>query len=402
MDNLARNKFGQASGETSTYRSGNEPARSMNILALSTDPRVLGGITTFMNMVIANLNASRVTLMPVGSLHDQSGDARQSRESILALLKRIIFTPLDVARRVKSQHYDVVHLNPPFKTSTLVREGLILLALRANGYRRTLVYFHGWRVHVARVIRYTPGLKQFVAWVLNGTGHIMVLAPEFKNDLVAIGVDENKITVTRTMFDGVALKDITDESAPAHQRRRTVLYMSRFVREKGIYELLEAFARLRDEFADVDLVMAGDGDETPLLKAKAEVLGLNNRASFPGYVVGEAKWRLLRDCTLFALPTYFPEGMPVALLEAMGAGKPLLTADAGGIHHVIAEPDNGIVLPSVSVDAVERALRELLSDPTRLKETGQRNRDYAWRTFEARSVTAEIETIYRNVARIVI
>jgi glycosyltransferase involved in cell wall biosynthesis len=107
----------------------------------------------------------------------------------------------------------------------------------------------------------------------------------------------------------------------------------------------------------------------------------------------------LHESTLYALPTYLGEGMPVALLEAMGAGKPLLTAKAGAIQHIIREPENGIVLDSVSVDSVEAALRALLNDPAYCKETGKRNEAYAWQRFEAKHVTAEIEALYRRIAQ---
>ena len=120
---------------------------------------------------------------------------------------------------------------------------------------------------------------------------------------------------------------------------------------------------------------------------------------FPGYVGGTEKFKWLRSCTLYALPTYYPEGMPVALLEAMGAGKPLLTGRAGVIPHIIADPENGVVLDKVTADTVEAALRRMLGDPDYCREAGKRNAAYAWKRFEAASVTAEIEALYREIAR---
>ena len=54
--------------------------------------------------------------------------------------------------------------------------------------------------------------------------------------------------------------------------------------------------------------------------------------------------------------------MPIALLEAMAAGKPLLTAKAGAIPHIVSDPENGVVLDAVSTDAIEAGLRRLLND----------------------------------------
>jgi len=75
------------------------------------------------------------------------------------------------------------------------------------------------------------------------------------------------------------------------------------------------------------------------MKARAARHGLSGRISFPGYVTGDEKWRMLKACAVYALPTYMrSEAMPVALLEAMGAGKPVLAGPAGSISTIISRP----------------------------------------------------------------
>jgi len=400
----------------------------LSLLMLSPDPKVVGGVTTFIKMVMERLVNCKVTFMAVGSLKEQAGNM-EMREGLFPLLKRIVIIPFKVAYIASHQHFDVIHINPSFNPKGLLRDGLTLLALRLTGYRRVLVYFHGWQWDTAQRIHQTPALRHGLAWLLNGTGHIMVLAPEFKQSLEDMGVRPEKVTFARTMFDGDSLKAVLSSPPPftgeagrgnlsAHSepadrfpppappasgrgegRRRSILFMSRFVREKGIFELVEAFARLAAEYPDVDLIMAGDGPDNAALRAAAAKHGLGERIQFPGYVGGAEKFKMLRACTIYALPTYFPEGMPVALLEAMGAGKPVLTAKAGSIAHIIADPDNGIVLGSVTADSVEAALRRMLSDPDYCAQTGKRNAAYAGERFEATKVTAEIEALYRDIAR---
>ena len=158
-------------------------------------------------------------------------------------------------------------------------------------------------------------------------------------------------------------------------------------------------ARIAGEFPDVDLVMAGDGPENEGLKSRVAALGLQGRVAFPGYAQGAEKARLLHACTIFALPTWEGEGMPIALLEAMGAGKPLLTAKAGAIQYIVSDPENGVILDEVSEGSVEAGLRRLLSDHNYCNETGCRNKTYAWERFEAEKVTADIEALYHEIAQ---
>lgn len=361
------------------------------MLVLSPDPRVTGGVTVFAEMMKANLTTGcKVTPFWTGSLED-------GREGRLATAKRVMLSPFRLARLVHRENFDVVHINPSLTAKSAIRDALLLLCLRLIGYRRVLVYIHGWQEGVADRIRRTPGLRHFTAWLLNGTAHVMVLAPQFKQTLEDIGVAAGRITFTRTMFDGKGLTLADDDTPPLE--RRSVLFMSRFVHEKGIFELVEAFARLANGFPGVDLIMAGDGPERARLQDRVISLGLTDRVSFPGYVVGIEKTKLLRACSIYTLPTYLGEGMPIALLEAMAVGKPLLTAKAGAIPHIVSDPENGIVLDAVTADAVEAALRKLLSDPKYCDEVGRRNAGYAWEHFEASQVTAEIEILYREIAR---
>ncbi len=368
----------------------------LSVMMVSTDLKAMGGISCLINIIIDNLKSTKISFISVGSKKELI--QRRRNESTIESIARLLFVPLKAALLVLKKHIDLVHINPPFKGDAMLRDGLIILALRMVGFRRVLVYFHGWNAGFhALVLRYGL-LRRIVVWLLNGTAHILVLAPRFKQDLIEIGVSAEKITVTRTMFDGRELKASQQAQTQKPSDRPYILFMSRFVREKGVFELVNAFANIAAEFPEFDLVMAGDGEENDALRARVTELGLTQRITFPGYVGGQAKWDLLLNCTIYTLPTYFPEGMPVALLEAMGAGKPLLTAKAGGIETVIHEPENGIVLDNVTTQTVEQGLRKLISDPAYCTTTAKRNETYAWNHLEGGIVTAEIEALYQKIA----
>lgn len=368
-----------------------------SILMLSTDPRVLGGITNFTTTLMAYAARYQFTLVPLGSITDQAGGG--VREGVCARFKRLWRMPRVVA--AQAAQFSVIHLNTPFNAKGLVRDGLILAALPLSARQKLLLYFHGWQDRTARLIRFSPPLRYLLLRALRGVGMILVLSPAFKEQLVALGVDANRIHLTRTMFDGRALKDAVPLGNHQRFKRRRVLFMSRFVREKGIDELLAAFESLAEDYPDTDFIFAGDGPEYRRLYEQAMQLppGLRRRLEFPGYVGGAQKAALLAACDIFALPTYYPEGLPVALLEAMAAGKPLLTSAVGGIKYALSEPENGILLQEITVPSVTQALRRLLDDPAYCAETGAHNAREAWAKFDAAIVTAEIETYYDQLAQ---
>ncbi len=358
----------------------------VSVLIISPAPRVQGGVSAFAEMLKTHLVRCKVTSLFVGRIHPQ--------ESFVTLIWRNIKMLVDVVKLTSENKFDVIHINPSFNTKSLIRDGLILMILRMRNFHNIMVYFHGFDTQTAKCTYRFIVLRRLFAWVLNDAKCIVVLAPEFKELLIEMGVNIPPIIIGRTMFDGQEFTGITENNA-----RPNILFMSRFDKRKGMYELLEAFANIARDFPETDLILAGDGEESEGLHAHVKILGLDGRIKFPGYVLGKEKYELLCNCTLFALPTYFPEGMPIALIEAMAAGKPLLTAQAGGIANIMKEPDNGIVLDTVNAENIENALRKLLADKNYLEKTGAHNKAYGWANFEATIVAGEIEALYHEIAR---
>jgi glycosyltransferase involved in cell wall biosynthesis len=363
----------------------------ISALVVSPNPSVPGGVSVFIECMKRHVSNSNVESFYIGS----SG---RGGASPFQTLKRLIVGPIELARRVRARKYDVVHINPSFDVKSLIRDGLFVLALRAVGFRRVLFYFHGWDLGVQQRITRSWLLRRVTAWVLNQAALITVLGNDFRDGLIAIGVLPSRVEITHTMFEGVGLT--AAQAEPVGVARRFILFMSRFDHEKGGRELVQAFAALLSDYPDVDLIMAGSGEDDIYLRDKARRLSLAGRIVFTGYIGGADKWRLLRDCTIFALPTYYrSEGMPVSILEAMGAGKALLAGSAGALNSIISDPENGVVLQKVSAQSVEVGLRRLLSQPDDMVVIGKRNHEIAWQKFEAHAVTAEIENLYQRVAQ---
>ena len=363
----------------------------LSVLVVSPDPSVPGGVSVFIECMKRHLTASHVESFYIGS-------KGVGKESALSVMQRLFKAPRELTALVKDKKFDVVHINPSFDAKSLIRDSMLLLALRLAGYRRVLFYFHGWDFAVQGRIQRSFVKRALTRWVLNRAALITVLGDSFRDGLVAMGVSPQRLVVTQTMFEGEGLKAVQGE--PPSYERPFILFMSRFDREKGGRELVRAFASLARDYPDIDLVMAGKGAEDASLRVQAQTLGMQFRIRFPGYVEDAAKWKLLRDCAIFALPTYYrSEGMPVAVLEAMGAGKPLLVGSAGALRSIVADSENGVVVEKVTPQTVEAGLRRLLSDANFAAAAGKRNAEQAWKKFEAHAVTAEIEKLYARVAR---
>ena len=112
---------------------------------------------------------------------------------------------------------------------------------------------------------------------------------------------------------------------------------ARFVPEKGLHDLIEAFKSIK---GDWQLVIAGDADhETAYSKRLKELAQQDKRIILTGYVTGEELNQLFTNARLFVLPSYY-EGLPIALLEAMSYDLPVLVSDISANKEVPLEDKN--------------------------------------------------------------
>jgi glycosyltransferase involved in cell wall biosynthesis len=150
------------------------------------------------------------------------------------------------------------------------------------------------------------------------------------------------------------------EPAPYASRPNLVLFLGRLEAGKGVFDLLEAVAGLRQTVPDVRLVCAGEGSSGALAH-RAEQLGIADAVKFTGWVGPSGKRALLENAAAFALPSY-EEGLPMGLLEAMAAGVPAVVSPVGGVPEVVADETSGLWAAPGDIATLQRQLTRLLAD----------------------------------------
>lgn len=144
--------------------------------------------------------------------------------------------------------------------------------------------------------------------------------------------------------------------------------VGRLAPEKGIHRLLDAFSVLRSRSPKLRLNIVGDGPERGRLERRAVELGLGDSVTFAGYRSDVRA--CLADFDLFVLPS-ITEGIPLALLEAMAAGLPLVASSVGGVPEVVRNESSGLLVPADDVDALVAACARLVNDPELRQRLGR-------------------------------
>ncbi len=171
----------------------------------------------------------------------------------------------------------------------------------------------------------------------------------------------------------------------------TVVMVARLAAPKDPQLLLRALARVAAPFR---LLLVGDGPERGEVEALLRELGLVDRVEITG--VSSEVPRLLGEAQLATLVSR-QEGFPLAVLEAMRAGLPVVASDVGGVSEAVQHGVTGLLVPRGDEEGLAAALERLLAEPALRRTYGDAGRRSYERRFTAERMVDETEAIYRDL-----
>jgi glycosyltransferase involved in cell wall biosynthesis len=175
--------------------------------------------------------------------------------------------------------------------------------------------------------------------------------------------------------------------------RRVIGMISRMTQEKGFDVLIDSVSRIPYEL-DAIAVLAGDGPFRSALEAQVRARGLENRVHFTGRLEHPGVLYLAAD--VVTLPSDI-EGLPLVVLEAMAAGRPVVATSVGGIPTAVDDGVTGFLVPPRDPEALARRLSELLADPARADRMGQAGRDRFLAEFTLDRMVERFASLYREL-----
>jgi glycosyltransferase involved in cell wall biosynthesis len=244
---------------------------------------------------------------------------------------------------------------------------------------------HGGLSARARYARWAPRMFRAVA-------RFVVVGPTVRDQLVALGVSEARISV---ISSGIDLPRFPADAARPPRDELRVVTVGRLHAVKGYEFLIDAAARLGAAGRAVRVVIVGDGPERDRLLARAAgaagVQFLGERS--PADVAA-----LLADADVFALPSVDigtqSEGTPTAVMEAMAASLPVVVSDSGGLPLLVEDGVNGLVVPQRDATRLAEAIARLGDDRDLRRRMGARNRE-RMRAKDWSVIAEAIDAVYR-------
>jgi glycosyltransferase involved in cell wall biosynthesis len=166
----------------------------------------------------------------------------------------------------------------------------------------------------------------------------------------------------------------------------TFLLIARLLRDKGVPEFVDAARIVRACHPEVRFHLVGWIDSNPMAVGEAELRAWIEEGVISYLGKLDDVRPALADASVFVLPSYYPEGQPRSIMEAMATGRPILTTDMPGCRETVVDGANGFLVPAQDAPALARAMLRFVEQPELIVTMGRESRRIAEAKYDVHRI----------------
>ena len=234
-------------------------------------------------------------------------------------------------------------------------------------------------------------LRKFVSKLyklgLSQAHQVFMLNQDDKRLFVESGmVDSAKVH----LIDGIGLDLDYYQIQPITFSQTCFILIARLLREKGIYDYIEAARIVKFSHPNIRFLLLGSVDLNPSSVLESEVKDWVNEGliEWPGQVSDVRPW--IAQANVFILPSYYREGLPRSTQEAMAMGRAVITTDMPGCRETVVDGANGYLVPVKNPRALALAMLRFIDQPLLASKMGSESLQMAKKRFSVHKINAEI------------
>jgi glycosyltransferase involved in cell wall biosynthesis len=375
--------------------------RPLRILLVGPVPPPMGGIVRYAQDIIGSKLAEQhdITLfrdnIPPQYRPSVSTAAKTwniiNRDGLLSTIKVFTFVAnriITLERTLRYGNFDIVHVLSTAGYG-FFRNALHIEIAKRQGVK-TIFHLLGQIDDLYR--EGIPLIKRMVSFCLNIADVHIVQSP-----LLA----EFVLNITRrpvcSIFNGVNTQELMAPDGYAHSSgdEIKVLTVGMLGHRKGTFDILEAARKVKDKIPGIKFIFVGGGEIEKFRKIVCR-MSLLDTVLFKGRVDDDTLINLLQTSDIFLLPSY-AEGQPIALLEAMAAGLPVISSSVGSIPEVVKEGLNGFIVNPGDIYSIVEHLVTLASNCTLCEQMGRFNIKKAQEQYCVERTMNEIQDVYHKL-----
>lgn len=221
------------------------------------------------------------------------------------------------------------------------------------------------------------------------TDSLIFLNPDDPKDLLSL----NNIKVKDFHIlgaIGLNLNEYPRMPIPSNIKNKSFLFIGRLLKEKGIYEYIQAAKIVKQRYPDTKFVVLGSIDNSNLGALSQDQLSMliaDGIIDYPGQVDNVVDW--IADSDVFVLPSY-REGVPRSTQEAMAIGRAVITTDVPGCRETVVDGVNGFLVEKWNPEALAEKMIYFIENPEQIAIMGQESYKIAQEKFDAQKVNQRL------------
>ncbi len=237
--------------------------------------------------------------------------------------------------------------------------------------------------------------RRFLRGVLMGMYRLALGAAKrvflLNRDDYALFVDSGMLKADKAvLLNGIGVDLDHFSPQPVNIHSICFIMAARLLRTKGVCDYVAAARLVKSQYPGVRFLLLGSVDVNPdsLSQAEIDAWVAEGIIECPGHVADIRGW--MAQACVFVLPSYYREGVPRSILEAMAMQRPIITTDAVGCRDTVQEGVNGFKIPARSPDILARTMLYFVEQPERIAEMGRESRLMAEMKYDVTKINAEI------------
>lgn len=168
------------------------------------------------------------------------------------------------------------------------------------------------------------------------------------------------------------------------------LFVARLIKEKGISELFKAAELLREKYEDFEVQLLGWVDPNPGGISNEEINTMHDTGVINYLGTTDDVRPFIDSADVFVLPSYYNEGLPRTIQEAMAMKKPIITTDHPGCRETVEEGRNGFLIPIKDSNALMEAMEFFIQNPSKIKQMGNESQEMAKERFDVHKINEQL------------
>lgn len=358
-------------------------SKKVKVLMVGNHKKVKGGITSVVNQLLAHdwrQENIQMTYIPsyVGGNN----------------IKKILMFILSYGRIAVNMIFrrpHIIYMHMSYRGSFHRKNALHRLS-RIFGVK-TIIHLHGsefkdW--YDGSDLKVQAQIKK----LLKESSKFIVLGQRWEETIKNIEAETNTVVVTNTIR-------IPEVRVSVPKDVVSFLFVGVLIERKGVRDLIHAVGQLKDRGVDLTAChfnIAGSGVLDSELKALTEELGIEKSIHFLGWVGVEDKESVMMENHILILPSY-NEGLPIAILEAISYGMPVIATDVGDVSSAVLDQENGFLFKAGDVSHLAQLIELMILESQKglWQRMSDKSREIAIDRFDEKAYFTELSELFRSV-----